>query len=42
MIMSASRLLLSLKEITEGEEPNRILCTGHSLGAAVSTLGAHH
>ncbi|KAK9818390.1 hypothetical protein WJX72_011847 [[Myrmecia] bisecta] len=29
-----------LKTLSGGREPNRVLCTGHSLGGALATLGA--
>ena len=27
--------------LTAGQQPNRIICCGHSLGGAVAALGAH-
>lgn len=38
-LSTCSHLLCSPQELTGGQQPTRILCTGHSLGAAVSTLG---
>ncbi|DBA97134.1 TPA: hypothetical protein ACH3X1_014902 [Trebouxia sp. C0004] len=29
-----------LKELSGGQTPNRVICTGHSLGGALATLGA--
>lgn len=29
-----------LKQLSGGKMPNRVLCTGHSLGGALATLGA--
>ena len=29
-----------LAELSGGRKPNRVLCTGHSLGGALATLGA--
>ena len=29
-----------LRELSGGRLPNRVLCTGHSLGGALATLGA--
>lgn len=29
-----------LAELSSGRVPNRVLCTGHSLGGALATLGA--
>ncbi len=28
-----------LKELSGGQTPNRVICTGHSLGGALATLG---
>ncbi len=28
-----------LKELSGGQNPNRVICTGHSLGGALATLG---
>lgn len=28
-----------LAELSGGRQPNRVLCTGHSLGGALATLG---
>jgi hypothetical protein len=28
-----------LRELSGGRSPNRVLCTGHSLGGALATLG---
>lgn len=28
-----------LQELSGGRAPNRVLCTGHSLGGALATLG---
>lgn len=30
-----------LAELSGGRVPNRVLCTGHSLGGALATLGGH-
>ena len=31
----------ALAELSGGRQPNRVICTGHSLGGALATLGAH-
>ena len=32
-------LAKALEELSGGRQPNRVICTGHSLGGALATLG---
>ncbi|KAL0031927.1 hypothetical protein WJX79_006284 [Trebouxia sp. C0005] len=37
---SETNMAAVLKELSGGQIPNRVICTGHSLGGALATLGA--
>lgn len=37
---SETNMAAVLKELSGGQTPNRVICTGHSLGGALATLGA--
>ena len=36
---SETNMAAVLKELSGGQTPNRVICTGHSLGGALATLG---
>ena len=38
---SETNMAAVLKELSGGQTPTRVICTGHSLGGALATLGLH-